>query len=262
MGDLLLIEWMKIRKYRTFWIISGLFFVLMPFFFYLFKAGTVSVTMGSIILNKSYSFPGLWTVLCYTASWFVYLLGCIVIILVTNEYVFKTNRQNVIDGWSKLDFLHAKILMVLVLSLVATLWLWLYGLIFGSIQGGGTSPFDSNEKLLYFFIYTFNHLFLALLLGFLLKRSGLAIGLYFFYITILEFIIKSIINHRIHEGFGNLLPLESSDYLIPAPLSANFNKIINAPENYGNGTFVIASLIYIVIYYIVLRIYLLKVDWK
>ncbi len=262
MADLLAIEWLKIRKYRTFWIISGLFFVLMPLFFYMYKSGVVNITMGSMIINKGFSFPGIWSLLSFMASFFVYLLGCVVIILVTNEYVFKTNRQNVIDGWSKLDFLHAKLLLVIALSIAATLWLWFTGLLFGSLEGGDVSPFASNEKIFYFFIYTFNHLFFALLLGFLLKRSGLAIGLYFLYIMLLEFILKAIINHNVHEGFGSLLPLESSDNLLPAPLSATINKLINAPESYTNGTFVAASMIYLLLYYVVLRRYLLKVDWK
>jgi len=138
--------------------------------------------------------------------------------------MFRTNRQNVIDGWSKLDFMHGKILLVLVISIIATLWLWLIGLIFGSLQTGDAGPFVSNDKVLYFFIYTFNHLFFALLLGFLLKRSGLAIGMYFLYIMILEFILKAIINHNIHDEYGSFLPLESSDNLLPLPLSETVKK--------------------------------------
>lgn len=262
MSELLSIEWLKIKKYRTFWVIAGLFIVLFPLFFYMYKEGAVSFTMGSVIMNKSFTFPGIWSILSYMASFFVYFLGCLVIILVTNEYVFKTNRQNVIDGWSKLDFLHAKVLLVLGISVIATLWLWLIGLIFGSLQTGDSGPFASNEKVLFFFIYTFNHLFFALLLGFLLKRSGLAIGMYFLYIMLLEFILKAIVNHNIHDGFGSFLPLESSDNLLPVPLSETVKKMINAPETYSNVSFVAASIIYILIYYVILRRYLMKVDWK
>lgn len=261
MLELLSIEWLKLRKYRTFWIISLCFLGLLLLFFHLMRQGTASVSFDNLLLDKSFSFPFIWNLLTYTASYFVYILGCLIIILITNEYVYRTNRQNVIDGWSKLDFLHGKVLLVLFASIIATVWVLLIGLIYGSLVPGTTGPLTSINKVFFFFIYTLNHLGLAFLLAFLFKRSGLAIGLYFLYIMMIEFIIGKILDNRVYEGLGSFMPLESSDKLLPLPLSDMAKKMMHPQQDYTNSSFIIASIIYIIIYYLVIRRLLLKSDW-
>ena len=261
MLDLLSIEWLKLKRYRTFWIISIAFLGLLLLFIHLMREGTASVSFDTLVLDKSFTFPFIWNILTYTGSYFVYILGCLIIILITNEYVYRTNRQNVIDGWSKLDFLHSKVYLVLSVSILATLWVLIIGLVYGLMGGSDHSPLESINKVFYFFVYTLNQLGFAFMLAFIFKRSGLAIGIYFLYIMIIEFLVGKIIDNHIYEGAGSFMPLESSDKLLPLPLSDMAKQMVNLPEGYNNESYLIASVVYIVAYYIIVRKYLMKTDW-
>ena len=41
---------------------------------------------------------------------------------ISNEYTFKTHRQNIIDGWSRKQFITSKLMDVLIISLIVTLY--------------------------------------------------------------------------------------------------------------------------------------------
>jgi ABC-2 type transport system permease protein len=261
MVKLLSIEWLKIKKYKTFWIIIFSFLLLLLFSIQLLKYGTGSKNFDILLFQKSFTFPYIWNFVSYVGSYFVYILACLIIILITNEYLFKTQRQYIIDGLTKNEFLLGKVYLVLSFTLIATIWIFIIGLIFGLIEGGGHNPFDSIYQLLYFFIYTLNQLGFAFMLAFLLKRSGLAIGIYFLYIMLIEFLISRILDKFVYKGAGSFLPLESSDNLLPVPLSDIGRQVTQLHQGYTNESYIVVSIIYILSYYFIIRSYLLKIDW-
>ena len=107
MRALLHVEWLKIRRYpRTFWIQSSLFLLLFLLWNWGIQGGILK--FGTGLLNFSYSFPAVWGYVGYWGSIFVLFLCILTITLTCNEATFKTHRQNVIDGWSRLDFFHGK----------------------------------------------------------------------------------------------------------------------------------------------------------
>src|SRR5690606_18571465 len=101
MRQLLSIEWLKIKRYGTFWVLTGFFVVLMPLLNYQIFRGMVTVggsgKGGINLLSQSYSFPAVWGNIGYWGSIFIIFLSILVIILITNEFGYKTHRQNVID---------------------------------------------------------------------------------------------------------------------------------------------------------------------
>jgi hypothetical protein len=57
MVSLLHIEWLKIKQYRTFWILAGLFMFFLPAWNYGINNGILKIGGGGIdILNKVYGF--------------------------------------------------------------------------------------------------------------------------------------------------------------------------------------------------------------
>lgn len=267
MQSLLSIEWLKLKRYRTFWILTGFFLVLLPLWNYGISNGVMkfggSGSGGINILSQAYAFSNVWQNLGFWASLFVMFVCILTIIITTNEYQFRTNRQNVIDGWSRLQFYHAKWLLVLALSICTTLYTFIVGFVFGATHGSfGAFP-GEIQYLLYVFILSLNYYGFAFLLSLFFKRSGISIGMLFLYIGILEPLIGKTINWKTDGYVGNFMPLQCSDELLPFPL-IEFAKTMmqqgssSAPSN---TTYCLVSVAWIIIYYFTGRQKLLRSDW-
>lgn len=193
---LLKIDLLKNKSYKAFIILVALYFISlgattasgMEFLKWLQRLGA-DFDGFDIMRVPLYHFPDIWHNLSYVGTFFKFVLSIVVIISITNEYSFKTVRQNIIDGFDRKDFLTSKILTIALLSLSATVFLFLIGLITGLIY---TPPEDM--RFLFndmgfvggFFLETYAFLLFALLVGTLVKRSGFAIGALFLYTLIVE----------------------------------------------------------------------------
>lgn len=262
MNKLLAIEWMKIRRYRTFWILCGLFAVFLPLWNYGISKGTMKVgSEGNIdILSNTYKFSHVWQNLGFWASIFVVFISVLVIILVTNEFVYKTNRQNVIDGLSKQEFYHAKWLLILILAIGTTLFVFLLGLGLAATSDSFSNFPGNIEHLFYLFLLCVNYYGFALLLGLLFKRSGIAIGIFFMYYLIIENLAEKILNRYLPDS-GDYLPLQASDELLPLPLMDMVKSIAQMNDVPPVNNFMLASLAWIIIYYVIGRLRIVKSDW-
>ena len=179
MSRLLTLEWLKLRHYRPFWILLILYFVVlglvscsvMLFFKYLASQGVQFEGIDPTMI-PFYDFADIWQNLTYLASFFKIFLGFMVVISITNEYDYKTIRQNIIDGLTQWEFVSTKLLVILALSVVNTLFIFLAGLIMGwiysPVQGVG-AVFGHAEFLLAYFLDVLTFLVFALLVGMLIK---------------------------------------------------------------------------------------------
>ncbi|RYD51351.1 MAG: hypothetical protein EOP52_10130 [Sphingobacteriales bacterium] len=260
MKDLLAIEWLKIKKYRTFRILAIMFLLLLPVWNWGIYSVVRSKPGASMFLSTAYSFPEVWGNLGFWGGLFVLVLSILMIILVCNEYSFRTHRQNVIDGWTRLDFLHSKAALVLIGGVLATLYVLVVGLIMGFSIGGASGIGGGWEKLLFFFIYTINYLGFATLIALWIRRSGLAIGLFFLYAFILENIFSSLINLKA-QPVGNLLPLQASDELLPLPIAKLFGNMIFTGPRFDSWIYALVSLLWIGVYYLAAKRLILKRDF-
>ena len=262
MQSLLSIEWLKIRKYRTFWVLIGFFAFLLPFWNYQIANGVIHMgPPGMNILSQAYSFPSVWSNFGWWGSVFVLFLAILVITLTCNEFTFKTHRQNVIDGWSRLSFFHAKVLLVLALSIATTLFLFITGGVFGTIVSGSANDIFSDIKIVgYFFLLILNYLGAALLIALWIRRSGLAISLFLLYALIIEIAISSLVNHYSGTKYGNFLPLQSSDELLPFPLMRMAKGMMGVTPTLPDYSYVIATCIWCAVYYFAGRRIVLNKD--
>src|SRR5690606_20338970 len=116
------------------------FLVLLPLLNYQIRHGMVTIGGNGVnLLSQSYSFPAVWGNVGFWGSIFVLFLSILIIILTTNEFSFRTHRQNVIDGLHRLQFYHAKVYLVLTFSLLATVYLFIIGALFGYSNSGSFS---------------------------------------------------------------------------------------------------------------------------
>jgi len=170
-----------------------------------------------MLIGNPFAFPEAWHTVAYFSSWFVFIPSVVVIMLVTNEYNYKTHRQNVIDGWSRNQFMAAKFIDILLVSLLITILYIAVSIIIGLSNSGGSNDvwrFSYYAGL--FALQTIAQLSIAFLIGFLVKRAFIALGIFIFYFIILENILVGLAKNYAND-IGRFLPLEISDRLIPLP---------------------------------------------
>jgi len=222
MSSLARTEWLKIRKYPTFWWMMGIIALSYPGINYLvysqgYKNQLDNGTIGPLLkmLPNPFAFPEAWHTVAYISSWFVFIPAMAVIMFITNEYTYKTHRQNIIDGWSRKQFMTAKMVDVAIISLLTTVVYALTALVIGSVNG--TSDMSGEIKYIpLFFLQSFSQLSLAFLIALLARKAIIALGIFFFYYFLVEnFIVGYGRDHW--NDIGKYFPFEISDRLIPLP---------------------------------------------
>ncbi|MBO6517365.1 MAG: ABC transporter permease subunit [Bacteroidia bacterium] len=260
---LLKLEWYKLKSYRTFYVLLGLFtvfFVLINYGMLESQFGVQTSGGGSInVLSNNYSFPEVWANLGYYYGWMMIFVCIAVVISITNEFRYRTHRQNIIDGLSRNDFLHSKVWLVLGLNVVMLLIYLMAGFVFG-FAGDNEFTTDGMENVFYAFVMGMNYLGFSAMLAFLLKRSGLAITLLLAFVVFENVIIK-LIQKFTELDLSDYFPLECSDSLFEFPLSQTTKMAIaQGGEATPVLTYIVISLVYVALYYGVVRWKLSKAD--
>lgn len=264
MIQLLKIEWLKVRGYKAFWALLLLTLTIMAGWNY-FLANTIDENkrttlaknpMAQIIPNP-YNLPETYQMVSYTNSYFLIGLGILMILLLTNEYNYRTSRQNIIDGLTRTQFAVSKLLVMLIFAILATavnfatiIWVAKH------LSPDATTLWDNTQYIGYFFVQSVMYLTVALLLSMLLKRSGLAIGLYFF-LMIADTLIGLMLNKYIHPA-GYFLPIDVTDNLISNPV----RKFMKDDKRPGDNLMLSVAIAYILVFIALFINYYKKADLK
>lgn len=165
-----------------------------------------------------YAFPLVWHNITYLAGFFKVFPAIMIIILATNEYSYKTIKQQVISGLSRSEIFFAKILLILATSILMGLVVGLFGFILGIGHTEEISFAILIEKSQFVLVYIFE-VFAYSIFGFfiatLVKRSGFAIGV----LLLWAYIAEPIIEYNLNGNWGDYLPLRSIGNLIRIPNS-------------------------------------------
>lgn len=247
---LLKIEWLKVKNYKAFWIFAILYFVAILGInyigFYINNLTVQNLPASQIVLGSPYSFPKVWQTVGFMSSWLLYFPGILFIMLLTNEFNFKTHRQNIIDGWTRKEFIDVKFVFAILFSIVATLFNFWVALLFGLVTTGSHFSFTGIENVGYIFIQTTAYITFAMFLAILFRKSGAAIAVFFLYGLIFEWLLTVLINFKLDlTPVGYFLPLQVTDVMLPIPFG---NKVIykGAPDTW---ILAIVSIAYISGYY-------------
>ncbi|UKN03650.1 ABC transporter permease [Paracrocinitomix mangrovi] len=221
MMKLLKIEWLKVKNYNTFWWILGIYAVLVPVTFLSLIEFFLSITQGFPFFpskEEILGFPQIWNYTTWIASSWNILLGVLVVILVCNDFAFKTQRQSVIDGLSRRDFILGKFSFLIVLAVVITLYTFLFGFIIGSIYSNISDFTDEIYYLLVYFIQTVGYFAFAFLWAVLIRRPALSIIL-FVVIILFDGILLNIPNFY---EVAQFIPTITISQLVPFPFGQEF----------------------------------------
>ena len=229
MFSLIQIEWLKIKKYPAFWAMLIIVLLTYPAANLMFDTVYLDITtqkgtqmLAKMFLGNPFAFPETWHTVAYISSFFVILPSILVIMLVTNEYQYKTQRQNVIDGWTRRQFMASKLIDVFIVSAITTLLYALVAIGFSIYADtfDATKMWEQSYYIGLFFLQTFAQLSIAFLLGYLIKKAFIALGIFLFYYLIVENIATGYIRmkaEKIGGDLGRYLPFEISDRMIVAP---------------------------------------------
>lgn len=225
------ITFRKLIHYPTFWILLVLHLVLANLVILGMENFLSSIEINGSTLSKAdlskfgiFTFPDIWHNITYVTGYFKFILALIIIIDVCNDFSYRTIRQHIIDGLSYREYLGTKFLLMLWLALVSTVFLTLTGMYLGYNHSVDSSNALVLEKIGFiggYFIEILTYLSLALLIGLVVKRSGLSIGLLVLY----TWIIEPLITFFLPDNLQKFLPLENLDNMIQVP----FKDFLGAP---------------------------------
>ena len=227
MLQLLKIEWLKIKKYPAFWWMLGIValtypginYMLQNFYERAINKKDMVGNVAKLLLGNPFAFPDAWHSVAYFSSYFVMVPALLIIMLMGNEYTYKTSRQNIIDGWSRTQFIQAQMIDVALISCIVTISFTIVAAVFGIIYSDSVRITRWAEELQYiplFFLQTFAQLSWAFLFAFILRRAFIALGIFLFYSLVIENIIKTYFKVK-DWSVREFLPFEISNRLLPIP---------------------------------------------
>jgi ABC-2 type transport system permease protein len=255
------IEWLKVKYYRTFWILLAVIVVCIPAFNYViydFTDNNFPKINGQNLLGNPFSFPFVWNTVPYNAGILIFMPAILIIAVFTNEYSYRTHRQNIIDGWSRNRFIAVKLTEVFLLTVFVTGVVALACLYFGWLTHKTSEPgvgWRQTRYILYFFVEMLDYSLIAVLFAMLIRRAGLAMGIFFLYMIIEQFVV-SLGRNKYKVTWVDYLPEEVADRLIPQPFGRRMiTPVNNALWEKHVPLYLSIALLYIIIYIFV-------VSWR
>ena len=250
------LEWMKFRKNIVFRMMTLAYLVLLPSMHFIGKE--VSELPPPLPSNKIFfEFPTVWDFLGYNGNWQVFFFfGFLSVFMITSEFANKTLRQNIISGIERHQYFTGKLAFYLIICVLATLYFAVCALGIGWMNTSEPDldlVFKNAAIVPRYLVMTMGYMSFGMLLGLLLRRTGLALFLFFTYILFLEPFLRWVVHSRLFGATGrNLYPMNAIEDLAPLP----FYKML---PDFGNQdgkiielvnpeTAVMVSLIYIVLF--------------
>ncbi|MBR9919324.1 MAG: ABC transporter permease subunit [Bacteroidetes bacterium] len=267
MLKLLNLEWQKQRKHRIFHVLIGMYVLLLP---------TTILPVKSIPelpppINSPdalFQFPTVFTYIGYAGNWLsFFFLGFFAVLLATQEYSYRTMRQNIITGLSRNELFKSKISFLITLCLGATLYYFLVCLFYGFTHTDNYYLSTITKNIDYiprYFLMCLGYSSFGFLIGLLIRRTGIALFLYLAYVMFIELILRWLIHMKIFANKSmHFYPMNAIEDLAPVPFAEVAETFRD--EN-GFGFFLtpteamIASSIYIVLFIFFAQRLMLKRD--
>lgn len=237
MKRLLELEWLKVKSYRTFFVFTISWLALILLVYWGFDN---LIKQSPLNLSIVYKFPDVWYYSAYISSWLAPIPALLMINLVCNEISFRTMRQQITDGLSRIEFLAGKLLFAVVISLLCMLVVWISGTLFGALKGQSQNWSAYLTELSFILRagwITFGMMTAALLIALLVKKSALSILVFLGIYWIIEPLAGNIWMKEIYPYF----PLNSLDEFISSPFQL---QNIQFGKSYTPVSITIAGIIY------------------
>jgi hypothetical protein len=242
---LLKIEWLKLKHHRFFWIGMALYALSMvvlisqmgrfaPFDSKNNEGGMIA--FQNLADAGLYSLPYIWQHITYLASFFKFIPAFLLIFFISNEYQYKTYRQNVIDGLSVGQYYISKIYSALIFTSVSLLIVAVTGFIM-ALQYNEDINWSTflygTDYLTAFFVEVLFIMVFTMFLTLVFKRSTITVIVILAY----YFIAEPLLGLVLGQPVKSYLPTEPSRLLNLQPIT----RLLGADALLGNVTPSVAS---------------------
>lgn len=256
MIDAIAIEWMKFSKYKGVRVLLLLYAVLLPAM--LLLPNSIPLPGETDYLESFYMFPNIFKYGGYLASWLVFgIVGFIGVVMITSEIQHKTLRQNIITGMSRRRYFLGKLSFALSIAALITCYFIFVCLVLGFFNTNAvyfSKILEGGPVVLGLFMQCFAYLTFAILIGLLIRRTGVALFLFFAY-TLIEVIIRYGIHSKFTDGPSiKYYPFNVFEDLVPVPSIPFIDSIGSISDDAGldlalsQPTAMVFALIYIAIF--------------
>jgi ABC-2 type transport system permease protein len=211
---LLQTEGVKLLNYTSAKVLLGLHLGL--FILVVFVMSQVNITAPGFSTTNLFRFPYIWQVTAWVASWFNLFLAILIMVYTCNEYTFRTFRQNLIDGLSRMDLFVGKSTVIFLLAIYAVILLVLVSVVMGIIhtrQFTFASVFSHISVAGIYFIQAVGYMYLGLLFANVFKNSALSIVSFLVVRLIFEPILRTFFDPFVRLFF----PMKVITGLTPMP---------------------------------------------
>lgn len=225
---LLNIELQKLRYNRSAKVISIIYFVLITF---IALIASIEFNFGDFHFRVAdqgiFNFPFIWHFNTYMAAILKLFLAVVIVSMMSNEYSYRTLKQNLIDGLSKKEYLLSKFLMVLLFAGVSTLFIFVVSLILGLMFSDYNEIgiiFSGLQYIGAYFLKLVAFFSFCLFLGVLVKRSAFALGFLIVW-QIVEWLAYGLMKWQVFKDsevadkISIVFPLNAMANLIKEPFS-------------------------------------------
>ena len=256
MKQLLSIEFTKLKKLNSLKIILLVYIILAPLvvygFYHIFRIILDPITPGGW---NPFTFPDIWRIATYSSSWFNMLMSIVVIIIVANEYSFRTLKQNVIDGLSVKQVILSKFMVVFILSTIITIYTFIVSLVYGLLNSENYDLFEGMEYIGIYYLQTLGYFSFAFFFAVLIRKTALSIIL-FIVAFVVDAIAGAILSIAKLESVYAFFPLNAFSKLTPIPvleelIQASKERDGNAPFMLDEGVNIALCIGYMIVFFLI-----------
>ncbi len=218
---LLQLEWKKVRRLTAFQLFTISYMILLPAI--LLTGKRFDELPPPINTNEVFfMFPTVWEYLGYIGNWLCFFFfGFLSIVVVTTENSYRTMRQNIITGLSRKQYFLSKLYFIIAVSFFAALYYALCGFLIGYFNTEVIYSHKVSQNADYiprYFLMCLGYMSFGLFLGFIIRRTGIALFLYLAYIMFIELILRWGVHLQIAEHRSmHFYPMNAVEDLVGVP---------------------------------------------
>jgi hypothetical protein len=215
------LEWLKYKKDPVFLTLLILYAVMFPTVILFGK--TLKETPPPLPTpNAVYEFPYIWDVLGYAGNWLLFFcFGFLSVYIVTSDYTFRTLRQNIISGMSRLQYFIGKLSFIWMLCILATVYYFIWVMFYGYTHTLTEFAFSEAmewDMILRFALMAFGYTAFGLFIGFLIKRMAISMFIFYAYVMFIEPVFRWAVHYKLFEHKSmHYYPMNAIEDLAPVP---------------------------------------------
>ncbi len=243
---LLKIEWIKASSSITFWLMLGLYIIIVPLLLHFFNNFYVSINEIEVDVSELAQITAVsfWPFLYYLTSYLIWIPIFLVVMNLSSDRNNRLWKQHVIDGLSRNELFTGKMIYIGFVSLFVTLAVTIFGTGFIFLTDIEYSASMWNVMLLNsiaFFACHFLYMVMGLTLNLIIKNTALTLILFLAWAWIVERVIRFFDKSNVTD----FLPINSFNDVIVNP----FIELLMLNESQlTQETAIISSIFWLIIF--------------